>query len=87
MCALLHEKSYPRVGFFSLFFPRMEGPEHRSPKLHVCVSGRGKGLLFAIGRVRFLVKSTFFADSLLAGGRTPLDLALHVSLLDTDCFH
>jgi hypothetical protein len=30
-CALRHEKSYPRVGFFPIFFPHMGGPEHRSP--------------------------------------------------------
>ncbi len=56
-CAFLHEKSYRRVGFFSLFFPCMEGPEHRSPKLYVCVSDRGKGLFFIIGRVRLLANS------------------------------
>ncbi len=27
---------------FPPFFPRMGGPVHRSPKLHVCVSGNGK---------------------------------------------
>ena len=52
---VLYEKSYSRVGF-SPFSPRMTGPELRSPKLRVCVSGNGQGAFLVVARVRFLVK-------------------------------
>ena len=72
-CALLHEKSYPRVGFFPIFFPRMGDPHHHCPLLSRSFLATGKVLLFVIGRVRFLVKPRCFATRLsacVAGGTT-----------------
>jgi hypothetical protein len=45
--------------------PRMTSPDHRSPKLHVRVSGNGKGVFLVVARLRLLVKPTFSANSLL----------------------
>jgi hypothetical protein len=40
--ALLHEKSYPRVGFSLRFSPRMGSPHHRSPLLSSAFLAAGK---------------------------------------------
>ena len=45
-----------------LFSPRIGSPQHRRPKLRVCVFGNEKGWLFVVGRVRFLVKPACFAN-------------------------
>src|SRR5260370_31945445 len=70
--ALLHEQSYPRVGFSPILFPRMGGPHHRRPLLSRAFLATRKVLLFVIGRVRFLVKPrSFFANHLLVGLEGP----------------
>jgi hypothetical protein len=64
--ALLHEKSYPRVGFSPFFYAHQKS-QPSFPVAFVCFFGSRKGLLFVVGRVRFLVKLTFFgAGGLLA---------------------
>jgi len=65
-CALLHEKSYPRVGFFPIFFPRMGDPHNHCPLLFRAFLATRKIPLFVIGRVRFLVKSQCLLNRLLA---------------------
>jgi len=49
-----------------LFFSTHRKSPPSSPVAFVCVFGNGKGWLFVVGRVRFLVKSAFFAGGLLA---------------------
>ncbi len=49
-----------------LFFSAHRKSPPLSPVAFVCVFGNGKGWLFVVGRVRFLVKSAFFAGGLLA---------------------
>src|SRR6266496_6153989 len=51
--ALLHEKSYPRVGFFP-FFSAHRKSRPSFPVAFGCFLGSRKGLLFVVGRVRFL---------------------------------
>src|SRR5579884_1247284 len=58
--ALLHEKSYPRVGFSLRFSPRMGSPHPSFPVAFGCFFGSRKGELLIVGRVRFLVKPPFF---------------------------
>ena len=43
-----------------LFFSAHRKSPPSSPVAFVCVFGNGKGWLFVVGRVRFLVKSAFF---------------------------
>jgi hypothetical protein len=52
--ALLHERSYPRVGFFPFFSPSGKS-QICFPLAFVSISGDGKGLIAVIGRVRFLM--------------------------------
>ena len=66
MDALLHEKSYPRVGFFPMFFPRLGDPHHRRPLLSRAFLATGKVLLFVIGRVRLFMEPRCVATRLLA---------------------
>jgi hypothetical protein len=54
----------PTGRIFPLFSPRIGSPNHCSPLLSPAFFGSRKGWLFVFGRVRFLVKPTFFG----AGG-------------------
>src|SRR5437763_15450306 len=60
-CAFLHEKSYRRVGFFSV-----HGRSRTSfPGAFVCGSHNGKGVFLVVAQVRFLVKPTNFSGLLV----------------------
>jgi hypothetical protein len=55
----------PAGRIFPPFFSAHGRSRTSFPVAFVCVSGNGKVLLLVVGRVRFLVKPTFFAGSLL----------------------
>ncbi len=70
--ALLHEKSYPRVGFPPLLFSCPQAPEYCCPLLSRAFLVMRKVLLFVIGWVRFLVKPRCVCErsTCVTGGTT-----------------
>jgi len=63
------------AGRISPFFLRASEVQPSFPVAFVCFFGSRKGLLFVVGRVRFLVKPTFFGwRSARVTGRTPARL-------------
>jgi hypothetical protein len=65
-CAHYFTRNRTRGSDFPPFFSAHLKSLPSSPVAFVCVFGNGKGWLFVVGRVRFLVKSAFFAGGLLA---------------------